>query len=48
MYILLFLIVLLFLTILIGDRLFKGDPRRQAHDDPWAEYSRPAYLRRRR
>lgn len=47
MYILIFFIILLFLAIIIGDRLANGEPRQAAHD-PWAAYNRPAYLRRRR
>jgi len=49
MYILISMVAVLFLAIIIGDRLFKGETRQEARvDDPWATYSRPAYLRRRR
>jgi len=48
MYILISFIVLLFVAIIIGDRLAKGETRQAARHDPWAVYSRPAYLRRRR
>jgi hypothetical protein len=48
MYILISFIALLFVAIIIGDRLAKGEARQAVHHDPWAAYNRPAYLRRRR